>query len=188
MFKIPSAKTVRKFLPMILFNVLGLVLVGIKLGEARMTSRQVYHCRPKGEIYCSPGSSLGPDPIPDSIRLDALLPVPDGFVSKAKESSAYTLGPSTVFGFKEYKRRLIAIVTPLGASEKEIDAELYTAARREYERGASIVRVVAFNPDGSTITSASQECGSLLFAPYGNWDRTEAIYFLSTYEAVIYHR
>jgi hypothetical protein len=118
--------------------------------------------------------------VPELATLDTLLPVPEGFVGKAKVNYSYTYGPEYETPLSLYRRRLVVIVTPPGASETEVDTELRAVARREYGRGALTVRVVALPPNGT-----GREAGKLLFAPHGSWDKTDRVYGIDEYEAVI---
>jgi hypothetical protein len=59
------------------------------------------------------------------------------------------------------------------------------AARQAFDKGALSVKVQAHTGrDASTIESP---VATLTFAPYGMWDKTDRVYFLGDYKAVIRH-
>lgn len=122
---------------------------------------------------------------PPPSEIETLLPVPDGFKSVAVvtkiEYSSVIQGFGSVF-----QRRILRVSLPEGLALTDVDTNLRKVARKAFEEGAMSVKVVA-HESGGHLAISEEPVATLVFAPEGEWDRTDHIYSLDTYETVIQH-
>lgn len=143
-----------------------------------------------------PVFTYNPAPIPafttdcigcgDEAVIDALLPVAEGFKSKATITKVEDATIRRAAGITKYPRQIITVSLPYNLGPDEVDANLREVARHAFEDGVLNVVVVACRPVHPGYSSLLP-VATLTFAPYGDFDKTDRVYSINNYRAAIEH-
>lgn len=119
------------------------------------------------------------------VTLDTLLPLPKGFKPKYRVEDTTNGIAVKEPGAAIINTQHLYVTVPDRMPQKRIDDNMRAVAREAFEHGAMCVEVVAYYRREGHHTPV---VATLTFAPYGQWDRTDRVYDLEEYKAVIWRR
>lgn len=161
---------------------IGITLLGIKIAVIAMTGAFA----PPSVAPSTPTTLVTTTSQADPLPIETLLPVEDGFKTVARIEKVLITDLPMPSQDVSYQRRIVLVTLPDGMGQAAVDANLRAICREVFEDGAMSVLVVGFNASGG-IRIGSKQIASLTFAPQGTWAKTDRIYDLCDYSAVIWH-
>lgn len=158
---------------------IGITLLGVKLAVMAIT----VGFTPASIAPSTPTTLISTTSQADPLPIETLLPVEDGFKTAARIEKVLVTDLPMPSQDLSYQRRIVLVTLPDGMGQADVDANLRVVCREVFEDGAMSVLVVA----SSGVGTGSKQIASLTFAPQGTWAKTDRIYDLCEYSAVIWH-
>ncbi len=181
MNKIRRAKGIAEFV-LLTTPAIALVLFGIQ---------QMLQPVPTETRYPAPGTPPAIEVAKDQrhvAMIDKRFPVADGFKHVDKIVWNHMQGGYHCPDNIDSSINDLGVAFPKNMPIQEIDANLRAIARELFEEGAKYVTISAFSGDPTGDAPYPEEVAHLIFAPYGDLRKTDRLYHLDEYKAVIKHK